>query len=679
MKRFFTLLLLTATFIVSSFAQGWPANYGGVMLQGFYWDSYEYSSWVNLKKQAAELGQYFDLVWIPQSGNCGGQSMGYDDLYWFENYNSSFGNKSELLSLISTFKDNGIGTIGDIVINHRRNVSSWFDFPRETYKGETYQLLSTDICRNDDGGAALKEANKQGVSISANNDTGEDWGGMRDLDHKSANVQRSVKAYLKMLIDDFGYTGFRYDMVKGYSPEYTGIYNTYAKPQFSVGECWDGTNTIRNWIDGTKVDGVPTSAAFDFQFRYVVRNACNGTSNSRWSKLNEQNDGNWPLVSNKELDKGDYRRWAVTFVENHDTEYRSSNSPQDPLKKDTLAANAWLLAMPGTPCVWSRHWIDYKQEIKSMIIARKFAGITNTSNFNTEYASGNGYQVGMSNGTNSNLLVVVGENATSYSPTNQWVEILNGYHYRYFLQSKMNSVWIDHASGTYDGSSLKVKVIAVARSSSAKIVYTLNGTTPTASSTQVNSGSEITIPLGTTTLKVGLLVNGEVTNVQTREYNVTGFQPYDITVYVYAGSVEWEHVNFWTWGGDGTHGPKSGGWPGDKVTETVEIEGAPWFAHNYTINSSSDYVNFVFSTGTGSPQTVDINGVSETSYFAISTEKDGDKHLVNVADPTGIKLLDSGQLTMDNSAYYDLQGRRLEGVPTQRGIYIRSGRKIVIK
>ena len=62
-------------------AQGWPQNYGGVMLQGFYWDSYDDSRWVTLEEQASELAASFDLIWIPQSGNCGGQSMGYDDLY----------------------------------------------------------------------------------------------------------------------------------------------------------------------------------------------------------------------------------------------------------------------------------------------------------------------------------------------------------------------------------------------------------------------------------------------------------------------------------------------------------------------------------------------------------------------------------------------------------------------
>ena len=69
---------------------------------------------------------------------------------------------------------------------------------------------------------------------------------MRDLDHQSENVQENVKAYVKMLIDYFGYTGFRYDMVKGFWALFVRDYNNYAKPQFSVGECWDGTGTIRS-------------------------------------------------------------------------------------------------------------------------------------------------------------------------------------------------------------------------------------------------------------------------------------------------------------------------------------------------------------------------------------------------------------------------------------------------
>ena len=426
MKRLFTSLLITLTSLCMM-AQGWPENYSGVMLQGFYWDGYADAQWSLLERQSDNLATTFDLVWIPQSANCGGQSMGYDDLYWFSNYNSSFGTADELKKMISTFKSKGIGTIADIVINHRKNVSNWVDFPKETYKGVTYELKSTDICANDDGGETKKWATQNGYSLSSNNDTGEDWPGMRDLDHKSTNVQNNVKAYLKMLLEDFGYVGFRYDMVKGYSGAYTKMYNEDAKPQFSVGECWDSSNTIKNWIDATG----KTSAAFDFQFKYVVRNA---TDYQDWRKLAAQNEGNWPLVSSN-YNNGSYRQYAVTFVENHDTEVRPDGSSNGPLRKDTLAANAYLLAMPGTPCVFMKHWQAYKQEIANMVAVRKAVGINNMSVPN-EVASAKGYYAVQVEGSGSKkLLCVVGTQAGSYTPNNSnWKKVISGYHYTYYVQ-----------------------------------------------------------------------------------------------------------------------------------------------------------------------------------------------------------------------------------------------------
>ena len=420
MKRFYTTLLMMVV-ALGMMAQGWPEKYNGVMLQAFYWDGFADAQWSRLEKQVDNLSTTFDLVWIPQSGDCGGQSMGYDDLYWFPgHYNSSFGSEAELRSMITTFKNKGIGTIADVVINHRRNVSSWTDFPMETYKGVTYQLTYKDICSDD-------EAASNGYQVGPNKDTGEGWDGMRDLDHKSENVQTNVKAYLKMLLEDFGYAGFRYDMVKGYSGEYTKLYNNDSKPQFSVGECWDSSNTIKNWIDATD----KTSAAFDFQFRYTVRNAANY---SDWSNLGKQNDGNWPLVSSS-FSSGSYRQYAVTFVENHDTEYRSATAQQDPLRKDTLAANAYLLAMPGTPCVFLKHWQAYKQEIANMAAVRKAVGVNNMSKPTNLASNKDYYAVQVAGDGSKKLLCVVGTKAATYKPSNTaWKKVISGYHYVYYVQ-----------------------------------------------------------------------------------------------------------------------------------------------------------------------------------------------------------------------------------------------------
>ena len=666
MKKLFSLIVSTLATLSLS-AQGWPAQYEGVMLQGFYWDSFSQSQWVKLEKQADELSQYFSLVWLPQSADCGGTSMGYDDLYWFPgHYNSSFGSEAELRSLIQTFKSKGIGTIADVVINHRKNVSNWVDFPKETYNGVTYELKSTDICGNDDGGATKQWATQNGYTLG-NNDTGEGWDGMRDLDHKSENVQANVKAYLKMLLNDLGYTGFRYDMVKGYSASYTKMYNEDAQPQFSVGECWDGTNTIKNWIEGTG----KTSAAFDFQFRYTVRNAAN---NGDWRKLIQQNDGNWPLISSS-YNNGAYKQWAVTFVENHDTEKRS-NAAQDPLKKDTLAANAYLLAMPGTPCVFFTHWIDCKQSIKAMIDVRRFAGIQNTGNYNMLQANNAKYAAFSSQGSKSNLLVVVGQ-TNMYTPEASWIKVLEGHHFAYYLDQNANTAWVDLASGEYEGTQ-KATLTAVTATAGAQLVYTTDGSTPTANSTKVASGTKIDIT-GNMTLKVGLLIGGAVSGIVTRTYSEPApVVKTTINIYVNTDKVGWTAVNFWSWGGDDSHSPVNKNWPGDKVSTTTAIGGKQWYAKEFTINGSDDFVNLVFSTGSGSPQTVDINNVTTTKFYEVSTQKDGDKHLVTdvTGSYTDIREV-RGNMADGSNDIYDLQGRKVTQM--QRGIYIINGKKVVIK
>lgn len=426
MKKILSIALLGCTSLMAS-AQS------EVMLQGFYWDSYSDTRWKKLESQAEELSRYFDLIWVPNSGYCGNyNNMGYLPLYYF-NQNSSFGSEAELRSMIATFKENGLGTVADVVINHH-NTDGWFSFPAETYNGVTYQLQSTDICKNDDGGTTLAQANKEGVSLSANNDTGEGWDGCRDLDHKSENVQKVVKAYLDFLLNDLGYTGFRYDMVKGYSASYTAAYNTSSKPSFSVGECWDGSGVIKAWIDGTKVNGTPTSSAFDFQFRYRVRDAIN---QNNWSKLqgNVSDTGGYPLAYQEA-----YRPYAVTFVENHDTEYRSSTAPQDPIKADTLAANAYLLAMPGTPCVFLKHWLNAKSDIKRMISARKLAGIIATSTYE-QLASAQLYYAVKTTGTRGSLICVVGKTPAAYAVPAGYTKVCSASDYIYYLDDATAAEW----------------------------------------------------------------------------------------------------------------------------------------------------------------------------------------------------------------------------------------------
>ena len=594
-------------------SQGWASDYSGVMLQGFSWDSYNESQWKVLEKQADELKGYIDLVWLPQSGKCleTTQVMGYMPYYYF-NQNSSFGSEAELRSLITKFKAAGIGAIADVVINHR-NTEGWYNFPAETYKGVTYQMQSTDICKNDDGGTTATQAATDGVSLSQNIDEGTDFGGCRDIDHKSENVQKVIKAYLKYLKDDLGYTGFRYDMVKGFDGSHVADYNDATGVEYSVGEYWDGNDKIESWINRTN----KKSAAFDFQFRYNVRDAVNGAANGKvatssdWSKLNSNDNL---------MHDANYRRYAVTFVENHDTQKRSESEQNDPLRKDTIAANAYMLAMPGTPCIFQPHWNAYKSEIKEMIAARKYAGITNMSNYANKQSKKTLY-VNKVTGTKHKLLVAVGNDADKYAGETGYTKILSGYHYAYFLSNDAETSWTDVPSGSYE-EGFKTTLTAVSQTEGAKLVYTLDGSTPTAKSTTVESGKEISIN-GTCTLKVGLLVNGEVRNIATHQYTIEKFKAYKFMVYVNADAVNWNSLYCYTW-----KKAASVEWPGEKMTETKTIGGKTWYYKEVSIDNATELVNVIFNNGKNKPQTVDITGLTSTAYFEIETSKEGKKYEV---------------------------------------------------
>ena len=65
------------------------------------------------------------------------------------------------------------------------------------------------------------------------------------------------------------------------------------------------------------------------------------------------NNSTWSGLSNKGIAGSVMNRYAVTFVDNHDT-YRSGSIP---MTNNIVAANAFILALPGTPCIFWPHWV----------------------------------------------------------------------------------------------------------------------------------------------------------------------------------------------------------------------------------------------------------------------------------------------------------------------------------
>lgn len=357
MRRTTLILGLIAASISSLFAQA-PANCGDIMLQAFYWDSYKGgkygdTKWTTLKGQADEIAATFSMIWLPPSAKQeGGEGVGYHP-WTYCNQNSSWGTKTQLKDLLATLNDKGCKPIADIVVNHKAGCSSATDLCEEDFTPHgKFPGDWSMVCKNDEypGGG--------------NYDTGDNWDGARDLDHTNSKTRDMIKAYLKWL-KDLGYKGWRYDVVKGFSGNYVGEYNDAAAASFSVGEYWDGDySKLTNWVNATG----KKSTIFDFCLKYSGFNE--GLAAGNCGALAGFGGGSG-LIGNET-----YKRYAVTFVDNHDTFERGNDSEY---RGNIEQANAYILAMPGIPCVFWPHWVKHKAAIKKMAAARKACGITNTS------------------------------------------------------------------------------------------------------------------------------------------------------------------------------------------------------------------------------------------------------------------------------------------------------------
>ncbi len=613
MKKYL-LTLVAAGAATTMMAAGWPANYGGVMLQGFYWDSYSDTRWATLTTNADLYSEYFDLIWVPNSGNCqSSTSMGYTPIYWFDQ-TSSFGTESTLRTMINTYKEKGVGIIEDVVINHKSGVSSWCDLPNETYNGQSVSWTLADICCDD-------EAASNGYSPSGAYDTGDTFDGSRDLDHTRSNVQSNVKIYLDYLLNDLGYVGFRYDMAKGYSSSYTKLYNQSAQPTYSVGEYWDGDYTnVTNWIKGTGYE----SAAFDFPLKYVINDAFG----------NE----NWSALSNKGI-AGDSNmsRYDVTFIDNHDT-YNNS----DRLVNNVLSANAFILALPGTPCIILPHFQAYQSEIGHMIKARKAAGITNQSIITQQETQGGGYVMKVQ-GTNGTVLYIAGyvENAD----TQGFTLIETGTNFAYFVS---DGITVDDEGSTAHDINIYVNA------TTAPYLYAWNGSGTLSSAWPGDQLSNTTTTddgtswyyttYNTASLNI-VLNNGsgdqtvDITGITSDvyiEYDgttgytiVTGYYSDDtsslpdcatwVDDYLFCyfeGDSEYTSPNAWAWN---TYNNFTGGsWPGTQLTEvgTSSTGNSVYLWKGAVLDESNMPASIIFSTGSGSPQTDTFTFVNGGYYNA---------------------------------------------------------------
>jgi len=392
------------------------ANYM-VMLQGFHWyaDSYWYNPpngwWGVLRDKAKDIANSgFGMVWFPPV------SVGsYSPKEWY-NLDSQWGKEDYLRQAINEMHKYGIYVIADVILNHRNGTNDWADFKNPDWP--------TTVIVQDDEWKGLPDKPYNGKS--PNYDEGQGEWGCRDLDHKNSLVQQDTKVFMRWLKNDLGFDGWRYDMVKGFSPSHIKDYNDASQPVFTVGEYYDGNRQlVVNWVDGTDDSSGKknASSAFDFPTRF---NLIQAIESERYEILNDNGKPSGLI--------GWWSEKSVTFVENHDTSPRDPNfiaNASQEYKIQRMMGYAYILTHPGVPCVFWPHFYDWGNDYKSAIIKliqiRKKAGISSTSPIKI-LAAQNELYAALITGDNYYLVLKLGKNWGWY-PGDQWTLETSGERY----------------------------------------------------------------------------------------------------------------------------------------------------------------------------------------------------------------------------------------------------------
>lgn len=649
-----------------------PDRCGDVMLQAFYWDSYTNkehgdTKWKTLQAQADEIAVYFDLVWLPPSAKSSG-GVGYIPMQYC-NQNSAWGSAAELKTLIETLHNGGARVVADMVVNHGGNKSSWCDFYEEDFG--TYGSFSPDaswICRNDEVNSDPSAGDCNGKATGKYDDgygSEANYGAARDWDHDSEKVREMFRAYAKWLVNEVGYDGFRYDYCKGFHNSHINDYNTNANAYFSVMEYWDGdAGVLWQRIN----DAGKNTLTFDFATKYQAFNS--GIAG-----------GNYSGCRMSGLLGGGHSKYAVTFIDNHDTYARdnnefggSGNSMKAYMKDKLLQSNAFLLSMPGVPCVFYPHWKEYKAEIAPMVLARKAVGVHSESSVSDE-ASNGGYRATVT-GTNGSLILELGDKVSANHAG--YTKMASGNGYAIWVkttQAVAPELLISPASCTYKTPTLEVSMQTVGGTSTSTIYYTLDGSDPTTSSTCTTYAAPFYIS-GSVTLKAYAVSgdpdkSGQVaqTAVKTCVYTYEAPQETPITV-AFLKPDDWATVNLYAWlTGGGAVTELRGNWPGTPMTDISE-DGL----YYYTFEKEVKEVNFIFNNGTD--QTADLWTDCNVCY---TWEAGAEKVLedCSLAGNTAIENVENEVPAINLSApMYNVLGQRVS--EDYIGVVIQDGHKYLL-
>ena len=624
-----------------------PSACTDVMLQGFYWDSnqdktYGNTRWNTLYAMTSEITAYFDLVWLPPSAKSSG-GVGYLPAQ-YSNQTSAWGSRAELEKLITALHNGGTKVIADMVVNHASNQSNWCDFYVQDF-GE-YGVFYPDaswICKSDEVNSDSGSGSCKGKATGGADDgygSEANYGAARDWDHTSEEVREMFRAYAKWMTNVMKYDGFRYDYCKGFHNSHINDYNRAGEAYLAVMEYWDGNaNTLWQRIN----DAGKNTMTFDFATKYTAFN-------------NSMAKGNYSGCKGAGLLGMGKGKYAVTFIDNHDTYQRDNGNEY---KGNILHANAYLLSMPGVPCVFYPHWKQNKAAINAMILARKAVGVHSESSVQDEGDS-SGYRATVK-GKNGMLVLELGNKVSSSKAG--YTKAASGTGYAIWTQVNSSiapQLIVSPSSTTFKTESLTIEMRAISGTGTPVIYYTLDETDPKTSATRVQYTAPFSIT-GTTVVKAYATADGKDSEVATMTYTYKAPQTTAITV-AFAKPDDWAKVNLYSWNDAGAT-VYTGKWPGTELTEQ-NANGM----YYYTFDEAIREVNFIFNDGT--KQTADL-----------WTDEDVCYGWENGAE----KLIDCGEVTTDiehtevsvkldlTQPMYNMLGQQVGA--EYRGIVIQNGHK----
>lgn len=566
-----------------------PGQCHDVMLQGFYWDSnqdkyYGNTRWSTLQGEAADISTYFDLLWLPPSAMSSG-GVGYHPKQ-YSNQNSDWGSRKDLEKLISMLHAGGTKVVADMVVNHMDTKSSWCDFFDQDFGEYGYfQPDGSYICNDDEMNWDADEGCRGKATGSYDDGYGgeKNYQAARDMAHNDEKVRQMFRAYAKWMVDVMKYDGFRYDYAKGFHLSHVDDYNANAGVYFSVIEYWEG-NPDALW--SAICDANKNTYAFDFGMKFNIMNA--GIANFNYGACKNPN----ALIG-----RG-HGKYAVNFIDNHDTFERGNgydfggDAMSDAMKDRLLQAHAYMLAMPGVPCVFYPYWKKYKDAIAPMVLARKAVGVHSESGVSDETVDGNnGYRAHVY-GSKGELILELGA-AVSDSHFG-FREVAAGPGYKMFItyEAAGAELTVSPQSTYYRSQTMSVTMNAVGLAGVPDIYYTLDGTDPRTSASKKKYTGAISIS-GTVTIKAYAEIHGNQTAVQTHTYTYYPPQEEPLTVRFLPPNDWWTYVYAW----DKNGGELLGTWPGTKIDPNAN----GWVEHTFAAGKNP--VNVIFHNNYGDQPT----------------------------------------------------------------------------